>query len=215
MYQSLPGALDPWGVFAKTCSHRYHVEARRLARLADAVHGLTSPLEVRINGGPDAMQPGSLLLQVHLAVPIELICQRCLEPFETRLESEFCVQVRATAHSAQHGITAGDEGHRGGRDGDTGNDCEHYDSAPGQMMEILTLIEDEALLALPLVARCARPECEAQHQPANRPPGAPATASPPVPTRRPFAGLDALLDESARAGQPAQAKSQRQKLDKT
>lgn len=105
-----------------------------------------------------------------------LVCQRCLNPFEWRLESAF--QVAFVASEEQSGRVPAE-----------------YDAvlAPNGRASLHELVEDELLLALPLVPMHERiEECRAPPGPSS-PEDAPdedATEG----TTRPFAQLRDLLD---------------------
>jgi uncharacterized protein len=107
-----------------------------------------------------------------------LVCQRCLQQFEAALESP--VRVAFV-----------------GRDAEAGRVPDEYDAvtAPGGRIQLAEFVEDELLLALPLVPMHATPaECalklaeEAQVESENEAPAAPAQ-----PVTRPFADLRELM----------------------
>ena len=107
-----------------------------------------------------------------------LVCQRCLTEFEATLESP--VRVAFV-----------------GRDAEAGRVPDEYDAvtAPGGRIDLTEFVEDELLLALPLVPMHATPaECalqlaaEAEAEADSELPAASAQ-----PTQRPFAELRSLL----------------------
>lgn len=105
-----------------------------------------------------------------------LTCQRCLQEFEAALESP--VRVAFV-----------------GRDAEAGRVPDEYDAvtAPGGRIELAELVEDELMLALPLVPMHATPaECALELAAAANDNAAEGT---PVVTdvQRPFADLRALL----------------------
>jgi DUF177 domain-containing protein len=104
-----------------------------------------------------------------------LVCQRCLKAFEAALESP--VRVAFV-----------------GRDAEAGRVPDAYDAvtAPGGRLALEEFVEDELLLALPLVPMHATPaECAVLL--AAEDTGGEADAPPAVPTQRPFAELRDLL----------------------
>ncbi len=109
-----------------------------------------------------------------------LVCQRCLREFEAALESP--VRVAFVA-----------------RDAEAGRVPDEYDAvtAPGGRIALSELVEDELLLALPLVPMHASPQECAQELAAasailpSEPTGAVPAAKNPV--HRPFAELRAVL----------------------
>lgn len=105
-----------------------------------------------------------------------LVCQRCLNAYEHPLESSFQVAFVAS-------------------EDDTANVPEGYEgvAAPNGRIALAALVEDELLLALPLVPLHAEPEqCAAQPEP-GVPEAAPEEMAPQQPTQRPFADLRMLL----------------------
>jgi len=107
-----------------------------------------------------------------------LVCQRCLKQFEAALESP--VRVAFV-----------------GRDAEAGRVPDEYDAvtAPGGRIQLTEFVEEELLLALPLVPMHATPaECALQlaaEAEAEADGDAPATPARPV--TRPFADLRQLL----------------------
>ena len=102
-----------------------------------------------------------------------LVCQRCLSEFQAELESP--VRVAFV-----------------GRDAEAGRVPDDYDAvtAPGGRIELAEFVEDELLLALPLVPMHATPaECVHRLAAADAEGDAPAAAGP---MRRPFAELREL-----------------------
>ena len=103
-----------------------------------------------------------------------LVCQRCLSEFQAELESP--VRVAFV-----------------GRDAESGRVPDEYDAvtAPGGRIGLSEFVEDELLLALPLVPMHATPaECAHRVVGADNESDAPAAAGP---VRRPFADLRDLL----------------------
>ena len=104
-----------------------------------------------------------------------LVCQRCLQEFEAALESP--VRVAFV-----------------GRDAEAGRVPDEYDAvtAPGGRIQLSEFVEDELLLALPLVPMHATPaECAVLLAAAESEGEAEAPAT--VPRQRPFAELRDLL----------------------
>jgi uncharacterized protein len=106
-----------------------------------------------------------------------LVCQRCLREFEAALESP--VRVAFV-----------------GRDAEAGRVPDEYDAvtAPGGRIRLAEFVEEELLLALPLVPMHATPaECalklaaEAESEPEGE------SAAPAQPVTRPFAELRELM----------------------
>lgn len=105
-----------------------------------------------------------------------LVCQRCLNAYEQPLESAFRIAFVAT-------------------EDDTANVPEGYEgvAAPHGRAALADIVEDELLLALPLVPMHATSgECAAE--PAT---AAPEEAAPREVTQRPFADLRSLLGKQS------------------
>ena len=120
----------------------------------------------RPEGGADAY------LELHLDATVTLRCERCLQGVETRVDESRLFKVLATEAQAERFDAESDE-------------CDALVADP--RFDLLELVEDEAILALPIAprhARCALPA------------GAPVDDRPdePVPEARPnpFALLAAL-----------------------
>jgi uncharacterized protein len=105
-----------------------------------------------------------------------LVCQRCLKEFEATLESP--VRVAFV-----------------GRDAEAGRVPDEYDAvtAPGGRIQLTEFVEEELLLALPLVPMHATPaECALKLAVEAEADGE-APAAPARPVTRPFADLRELL----------------------
>lgn len=109
-------------------------ELKRLAAMAAEPGGVVEA-QIRFlrRGGRDA-------LEISLGGAVRLQCQRCLEIFDFALASRSLIEVVADEAQAR----AVEE------------PAEPYISADGQL-DLRELVEDEALLALPAVARHADP----------------------------------------------------------
>lgn len=109
------------------------IATSRLLRLADSLASSSGVLNFALKGGLDAEgMPG-----LHLSVRggVLLLCQRCLEPMEFDLEVDVHYRI------------VSDEGAMSAEDVD--QDC----LIPDAHMNVAELIEDEALLALPLAPK--------------------------------------------------------------
>lgn len=196
MLQPLPRAFDPWGLVtglddgpSKLGSvHEYCVEGQRLKRLSAAVNTLRGPLEVTLQGVLHGPQRGPRRMTLRAAVrgDVELVCQRCLRPFARALDAAFEVEVSdqsLPARAPQAPIES----------------VEELVCAPGERMDIVALVEDEALLALPFAARCGRAECEARGDLAGDRPCAADNAG--AVRDNPFAALKDMLSNGSDTNQ--------------
>ena len=129
---------------------------------------------------------GFAIAEVELEAGVTLCCQRCLDPVPIRIESTGRVALVADAAEAE----------RAGAELDTV-------LAPEHRLSLRDLLEEELLLALPLVPR-HEPACEAQPGGAASAPQATGrdATEPASDRQRPFAQLERLLakGEQAREG---------------
>lgn len=142
---------------------RGHWEGRfalaHLPRLAAACAGLTpdAALHWQADGETRAAADGvpRPALRLRLACRLPLVCQRCLQPVEEAVDVD------------RHFIFAPDEETAAQLD----EECDDDVLAPLHGADLLTLIEDELLLALPLAPRHAdcRPPVDAAGEPPPHP----------------------------------------------
>jgi uncharacterized protein len=127
------------------------LQAEQLHRLPSSVLKLCGPLHWRLLGRHEVLADGSRPLRMDLALncEIELECVRCLQPTILSLSAQREYLVVADEHTADS------------MDVDT----EDYDVIAGsKTFDLLELIEDEALLALPSFAAHERCELPAKAQ---------------------------------------------------
>jgi uncharacterized protein len=122
-------------------------------------------------------EQGFAVGDVEVAARVALICQRCLEPFELALES--AGRAALVADAAEADRVPGDF---------------ETTLAPGHRVSVRDLVEEELLLALPIVPRHAQ-ECSPRGRPAfsEPPPGEPDATEE---RHRPFERLDELFNRS-------------------
>lgn len=164
--------FDPWkfAVNGETLAGEWPVAT--LARFAPLLHEPSGTVRWRLDGERDA--DGRKLVHVQIATEASLTCQRCLGPVTLRLQAEarlapLAAEAQAVQLPSQYEpLLAGDEG-----------------------VSIAELLEDELILALPLVAmhedesECAAGGCVS---PPDAVPTPVADGKP-----NPFAALSALL----------------------
>lgn len=118
-----------------------------------------------------------------------LLCQRCLEPLELALESQGRVALVADGVEADRAPAALETMH-----------------APAHRLALRDLVEEELLLALPIVPRHSAVECGtavsvdaesggAAHSP-HRPPGTAGASEAPDEKQRPFERLNELFKDA-------------------
>lgn len=116
------------------------VEVSDLARLAGEAVDNSGMLTWSLQGGSDRM--GYLQLKLQVSGPVQLRCQRCLTPFAFSIESESTLIVAPDDKSAD--------------EIDKLLDDEAVEVIVGSKdFDLVRLIEDEALLALPLAPKHA------------------------------------------------------------
>ncbi len=157
--------LDAYGLARSGAVVEREYPIARFARLSDRLAEPTGSAIARIDFRLLEEWPAAKL-QVEASVV--LICRRCMKPVRRKLESVTSL-VFAPEDTpdlpADHEAIGGDP----------------------RKLDLASLVEDELLLSLPLIA---------QHGPAEecKPPGGAAKAKPQTPQmRRPFAGLKDLL----------------------
>jgi len=144
-----------------------------MARLAAAVYRL-----------PDAQAQAELAFAEddqrrvrvtgRISAPVVLQCQRCAVAFDHEIDT------------AVAGVVVADDA--------AAATVPHADEpilAAGDMLDVHALVEDELLLALPMVTHCSHPECQTRYNMET----APAQTDSSAPARRtdnPFAVLDQL-----------------------
>ena len=162
------------------------VELKRLGSGRHAYEGQV-PVEALAELAGAGERPGpvqaSIVLDLTGSMPrltgrcegsIQLQCQRCLEPVDVALESEFELVVVDRASDAD-GL---DEG-------------QTWVEAPRGILDLARLAEEEMLLALPVVARHENADCDGGQRHFG-PPGEPQ------PERdNPFAALKALREKGS------------------
>lgn len=145
MRASLIRHVDPWQDAESGVRHEGGLGADRLPRLS-AVAALQIPLQVSISfhRGRDAGQHGAVEVELEVHGRFAMSCQRCLEPVTVDSEVQARVWV-VRDEAAALALQA------------TG---EAVVSAPGERLDLATLIEDEVLLAMPFAPSHENETCE-------------------------------------------------------
>jgi uncharacterized protein len=114
-------------------------------------------------------EQGQMALNGSFVAPLQAQCQRCLEWMELEVSGDIELDVVPAAHSAE-------------------DEQENLLRTVDGRLQIVEFVEDEVLLACPMIPLHAAKNCRGEEVKA---------ASPPTPpTRQPFAGLGDLLGES-------------------
>lgn len=168
MQTRLPDQIDLWKLAATTARLQGEVALADMPRLTSLLSAFQDQVAVRLEGGTDKQQVP--FVAGNLEVTVELICQRCLEPIQWPLSVAF-----------RWGLVHA-EGQAAGLP-------KEYDPlvVPESGVMISALVEDELILALPLIPRHNDiRQCEANGF--ALPPQAPSAR------RNPFAALSPLKD---------------------
>ena len=116
------------------------------SRLADALAGADSPVHYIVRG--HSGDRGELLIDLAISGTVALCCQRCLQPFDFDLDVDATFELR---ESLNDDVLMQE---------DLEDDSRDYLSV-SRSMDLVSLIEDEVLLALPPVPKhesCVPPD---------------------------------------------------------
>jgi uncharacterized protein len=120
------------------------IAVSQFSRLREALSSDEGVLNCRLVGGVSS--EGKPQLQLYVQGTLQLSCQRCLEPFEFELD----ITSNFTIVADEQAIPPESDDH----------DDEDYLVAETQM-QVIELIEDEVLLALPLAPKHDDDQCAA------------------------------------------------------
>ncbi len=154
----LPVHIDPLRLADEGRQLQGELAGSSLARLREVANPGSQPETVAVDLRFERSAQGARRMRGAISSTVELICQRCLEPVRIRLVAEPDVLLVAS-EAGSGGMTEA---------GDT--------LVAEAQMALTQLVEDELLLALPMVPMHAEGECQA--------PGAVAT-TPAIPWGRP------------------------------
>lgn len=138
--ERLPVHIDPLRMAETRRLLQGHVDLAEMARLGDALLGNDGSVAVSLEFGID--EEGIRFMRGHLRTDVTLECQRCLEAMQYAIDSTFALAMVRSAAEAEALPS-------------------HYEplQLDGQPLFLRDVIEDELLLALPIVPRHAREEC--------------------------------------------------------
>lgn len=123
---------------------RGEIAVKVLTRLHDALADDTGAIAYRLSGFVNDQEKPALRLSV--AGGLRLVCQRCLGPLEFRLDSTREFELVAP------GVTLGDPA-------EEAEDVEQIYVDP--RLDVIGMVEDEAILSLPMVSSHQPGECQA------------------------------------------------------
>ena len=138
---ALPSIIDPRKLAQQQALYEGHVGADQLTRFAQAVVAIESDLQARVEFdlNPSRKPCVSGSINVRAAVP----CQRCLEPVVIEVAAEFAVEVVWNEEQAAAIIKLADSW-----------------IVPERQANLVELLEDELLLALPVVSYHPQGQCK-------------------------------------------------------
>ena len=137
----LPKMIDPRRCADQDIEYQGLMQATLLPRLVEAVEQLFEPATVRIHIFKDAQN--RMRIQGEAQVVVKVICQRCMKPMTQQIDAEFnLVMVYSDAQAKAL--------------------PKEYDAwVVEESANLHQMIEDELLLAMPIVALSDADECDA------------------------------------------------------
>ena len=129
---ALPSQIDPRKLAVQGALLEGHIPVGDLTRLSLSVEAITGPLNVSIKFGLDESK--QQIATGSAAVSVKVICQRCLDLMTINLVSDFALQIICSEDQ----IT---------------NVAPNYEPwvVNDRIADLVSVIEDELLLALPIV----------------------------------------------------------------
>jgi len=161
--------VNPWLLARAGNRFRTQVPLRRMNRLASMVVAQEGQASVDLGGRVDPQ--GRAWLEGSVEASVRLLCQRCLDPLDWDLSTRFAFRLLDTPVDADS----------------IPRELESMVVEPGECVDLDGLVEDELILAMPIVARHEDTDCGSQPG-ANR--GHEDTGQT---THRPFADLAEIL----------------------
>ncbi|MDX1443191.1 MAG: YceD family protein [Gammaproteobacteria bacterium] len=136
MSTALPQRFDPWRLAAQDVHAAGEIDTRRMPRLTEALASdKPIPVDVELRIFSDSGGRARITGTVEATLP--LTCQRCLDPVEVPVYGEFSLVVVATPEESD-GVP---------------EDAEPLILEKGPQVSVHEMVEDELILALPVIAR--------------------------------------------------------------
>jgi len=173
MSNGLPMTIKPLDLVQSRARLEGELAIRDMARLEGRLQGTAGTVQVRLHFDKDANKVS--FIKGRVTTTLELLCQRCLENMQFPVDITVSLGIIGAADDA----------------GRLPADYEPLLLGESETVVLNELIEDELLLALPIVALHARDECGAEFVVEAEPDGAPETTD--EDTHSPFAGLAELM----------------------
>lgn len=142
MIERLPLVIDPIRLAEAGSRFQGQLELAQLQRLAPTLQQAQGKVEVEVEFGRDDLHIA--YLSGRLQTQLGLVCQRCLQPMAWPVNASFSLGLVTTDQAAEQLP-------------------ENYEPLMvNNAMTLADIIEDELILAVPLVPMHARAECQAQ-----------------------------------------------------
>jgi uncharacterized protein len=145
MSQQLPEQIDPFRLARQRRVITGELAVRRMERLRPLVSGADDRVaHVALEFGTDDM--GVKFIHGRVTAALEMTCQRCLQPMMQDVDAQFSLGLVTNRREADLLPS-------------------HYDPlvVEQEHIPLLDIVEDELLLALPIVAMHAEGTCRAAH----------------------------------------------------
>lgn len=138
--ERLPVHIDPIRMAETRRQLQGHIDLAEMTRLGQSLMDTSGHVEISIDFGID--EEGIRYMHGHIRTQLVLECQRCLEAMNYAINSEFALGMVSSEAEAR-ALPA------------------HYEplQLDGKPLFLRDVIEDELLLALPIVARHPKEEC--------------------------------------------------------
>ncbi|ADE16164.1 protein of unknown function DUF177 [Nitrosococcus halophilus Nc 4] len=141
MVKSLPDRILPWQLARSGRTLQGQVPLAQMPQLGQEILNRQSVAEVEL--AFDCDEGGCCFAQGRIRADLQLVCQRCLQPVEIELDTQTKLGL----------MVAESEIHR------WPDEYEPWIVEPEETASLWSLVEEELLLALPIVARHPLGEC--------------------------------------------------------
>ena len=142
-----PERVSPRKLCNRNDSINSILPVEKLLRLSEFLHDNHGQAQVSLSFEKD--DAGHCLISGNLTADVRMLCQRCLEATEVKLASDFAIKVAETDKEAQDIAQS------------SANNLEQLEvvrSEEGEL-DLLSLVEDELIMSLPIVASHADKDC--------------------------------------------------------
>jgi len=129
----LPVRVDPLKSVEQQAEYSGSLAISKLERLQDFLQDANGDVQVALQFGQD--EQGISLLRGQCQAPVKMTCQRCMQPVEVELQTEFELGIVFSDEQAKHLPK-----------------CYEPVIADHDSLELLDVIEDELILSLPMYA---------------------------------------------------------------